>query len=106
MHYVDADDGRMCSADPAERNADGEWPADSIHWTTDSVICVECPSIEEAVSDPAITAEMARSVMDTHGPCSDRGAWSDLVRRVQALAEALSGIDPDDFGAKAEGGAA
>ena len=114
LHYIDHSDGRMVSAVPVHE-IDGEWyDADGgdvvdidevIHdfggghsvlggWSSDSVVALECPEIEDAIEHPEAAAQMAREVM-THAACSDRTAWRELIIAIQAAGEAMSDIDAD-----------
>lgn len=120
LYYIDAEDGRLAEAvaveevEPAEgeegkwEDADGcEWGADdvtydgsggwvlrTVEWSEGSVVRLEVPDLEDAIAHPATVAEMVEA-LDTHGACSDRKSWAELVRSIQKAAEELDGIDPD-----------
>lgn len=85
LYYVDAEDGRMAQLDD-----DGK-----IEWTEESVVRLECPSVEDALQSPGETAEMAEAVIQYHSPESDMAEWAQLIRAVRAAAEALEDIDLD-----------
>lgn len=87
-YYLDTDDGRIAFA--PNRGQD-------IEWTDESMIRLECPDIDDAMEYPAMVAEMAQAVIDTHGTLSDRKAWAELVRQIQVAGEAVSDIDADDL---------
>lgn len=104
LHYIDAADGRMISADAVdEGDEDGDDVLRDIggcayrvgDWSDESVVRLECPDIEDAVRHPAEFAAMARAVADTHGAESDTAEWRDLIARVRAAADALDGIEID-----------
>lgn len=111
LYYIDIDDGRMIAAEEVsedEQDEDGEWPADVIHdlggthsrlgdWSDNSVVRVECPSIDDALEHPAIVAEMAQAVIDHHHVESDCGEWRMLIESIRNAAEALEDIDVDDL---------
>ena len=92
---LNPDDGRICVGRRV-RSDEGEDEIE-LDWTDESVVRIECPGIEEAVWHAAEVAEMARAVIDRHGPRSDRKAWADLIRAIRDAAKALDEIDPDDF---------
>ena len=73
---------------PEPKKFDGE-----ISWTDESCVEVDCPSVEDAMDYPQITAEMARSVVDYHHTESDVNEWSELLSKVRTLTEALEGIE-------------
>jgi hypothetical protein len=88
LAYIDESDGRL-AARPGwtEEGTSGEH---ELEWSDDSVVRIECPSIEDAIEHPAIVAEMVRSVIDYHGVCSDRKEWHDLIQQIQSASEELS----------------
>lgn len=114
LYYVDADNGRLASRDTVdlddeECDDDGE-PTDPdicydhddgeyfrIEWSDASVVCIECPTIEEAIEHPDVAAEMAQAVIDTHGPASDKAAWRKLIIAIREAAEAVADVDVDDL---------
>lgn len=66
-------------------------------WTDESVVELVCPDIDEAMEHPVEVAEMARAVINTHSPMSDRAEWKKLVEAIQEAGEALSSIDADNL---------
>ena len=107
LYYVEENSGRMIGAKTAVKIGD-EWPSDVIHemggdhvrlgeWSKNSVVCVACPDIEDAMEYPTIVAAMAQSVINHHGPCSDRAAWKNLITLMQQAAEEVENIDLSDF---------
>lgn len=93
---IDPSDGRLATGEDSY-DEDGDWDG-GLEWSDDSVVRVERPSADDAVERPALVAEMARSVVDYHGPCSDRAAWRRLIEQIREAAEALEDIDADDLG--------
>lgn len=87
LYYVDAEDGRVASKDE-----DGD-----IQWTDESEIELACPSIEEAIDNPKEAAEMAKSVIDTHGDESDKDDWRKLVKAIKEAADAFEDIDEGEL---------
>lgn len=83
---IDPDDGREATL------ADGE-----VDWSDESVIELVCPSIEDAVDDPATVAIMVQAVIDHHHAASDCGEWRRLIEAMRAAAAALDDIDLDDL---------
>lgn len=109
LHYIDSHDGRMCSAVAEEKPADphaagiyadmgGGWFSMG-GWSDESEVCIDCPDADEALEHPETVAMMAQAVIDYHGPMSDRQAWGNLVRSIQAAGDALRKIDADDIAA-------
>lgn len=91
---INPETGRLAhGVDPA---GDEEWDGE-IDWEEDSCVCIECPSIEDAIDDPKTTATMAQAVIDHHSAESDTEEWAQLIRRIRAAAEALEDIDLDDL---------
>lgn len=114
LYYLDASDGRLIEAEEVsedECDEDGEWPTDTFsamdgcryrryrltEWSENSVVCLTCPDVEEAIEHPHEVAEMAQAVIDYHSAESDTGAWRDLIAGIRTAAAALDGIDLDDF---------
>lgn len=104
--YVDETDGRVLRTEPWEgQDNNGKAVYTDIgggeyvlgDWSSESEVCVTCPDEDDALSYPEIFAEMARSVIDHHGPMSDRRAWRELISRIKEAADALDGIDADDI---------
>jgi hypothetical protein len=108
-HYIDSDDGRMCSAlpiyDEEARDEDGDlldgvYCSEGIYfrvgdWTDESVVKVKCPDIDDAIKYPEIAAQMARSVSDHHYAESDRQAWKNLVAGIRNLSESFADMTLD-----------
>lgn len=105
LHYIDPTDGRSVSAEPAEEGDEeayrdfGGGYFTIGEWSAESEVRIECPDIEDAIEHPAIVAEMAREVIDHHGAESDLAAWKELILAIRGAAEAIEGIDVDDFDA-------
>lgn len=110
LYYVDHTDGRMIGRSEVDDCEDGTYTdEDAVHhdfggghflvgdWSDESVVSIECPSIEDAIEYPEIVAEMAQSVIDYHFPMSDRAEWKKLIEAVKEAADALSDIDADDL---------
>lgn len=109
LYYLDLDDGRLIGTEEvgAGEKIDGEWPDDAIHvdcdvvrlgeWSDGSVVCIECPDIDDAIKHPALVAEMAKSVIAYHIANSDCDAWKTLIRSICGAASELEDIDLDDF---------
>lgn len=109
LYYLDLDDGRLIGAEEAEDTwEDGEQPDDVIadmgggysrlgDWSDGSVVCIDCPDLDDAMEDPALVAEMAKAVIAHHGEESDRAAWKSLIETIRAAATALEDIDADDL---------
>lgn len=76
---------------------DDDYAGQPIVWTDDSMVRVECPSLQDAIQHPRAVAEMARAVCLYHGPRSDRRAWASLIRQMQAVGEAFAHIDADEL---------
>jgi hypothetical protein len=94
IYYLDLDDGRVAYAPEWEHDLyDGE----EIVWTDDSMICLECPSIDDAIEYPQFAAEMAAAVIETHNANSNKAEWSKIVRAIKAAADAMADIDADDL---------
>lgn len=117
LHYLDASDGRVksCSAPVGEIDEDEETGdrtdedgntvlrdiggcdyVDEGDWSEESVVCLECPSIADALEHPEVAAEMAQAVIIAHGPMSNRSEWAKLVRAIKDAAEAFDDVDADD----------
>jgi len=103
MHYLDIDDGKLKSALLAEEG-DEDATADmgggyftEGDWTDESVVRIECPDVEDALEHPVLAAEMARAVIQRHGPESDVAEWKKLVEEIKSAADAFDKIDADDF---------
>jgi len=94
LYYLDIDDGRIAYCPTWE---DDLYDGQEIVWTSESMVRIECPDIAEAMEHPAMVAEMAQAVIDTHGPLSDRAAWAKLIREMRAIGGAVSRIDADDL---------
>lgn len=94
IYYLDLDDGRLASA---PEWTDDMYDGQDIEWTDESVVCIACPDIEDAIERPALVAEMAQAVIDYHGPESDRDAWKKLIEQIREAAKALEDIDADDL---------
>ena len=60
-------------------------------------VCLVCPSAHDAMTYPQQTAAMAQAVIDTHGECSDRAAWADLIDQMRAAGKAVENIDAADL---------
>lgn len=110
LYYINEDDGRMISAEEVDEDDIDidDLPDNVVHdgaggyarasdWTGYSVVCVACPSIEDALDDPEVVAEMAQSVIDHHSEMSDKAEWKKLIESVNKLHDALEDIDPNDF---------
>lgn len=66
-------------------------------WSDESVVCIECPDIEDAMDEPPMVAEMAAAVISYHHPESPCRKWRELIEQIRAAAEALEDIDIDDL---------
>lgn len=105
LAYVDATDGTVRRAEAVDDDTDEDDVYTDIggceyrigNWSDESEVRVECPDIDDAMDHPQAVAEMAKAVIDHHGPMSDRAAWAALVRRIKAAADAMDDIDADDF---------
>ncbi|MCK9569771.1 hypothetical protein M0R72_12580 [Candidatus Pacearchaeota archaeon] len=109
MYYVDESDGRMLSSESAEADDDDD---DEIltdiggghyregEWTNKSVVCVECPDIDDAIEHPDMVAKMAKAIIDSHHAESDCSAWRKLIESIRSSAEAVEDIDIDSFPAE------
>jgi hypothetical protein len=106
VHYIDATDGRMKSADMVGLNEDDEDDDTIQHdiagcayregkWSSESVVRIECPSLEEAIEETGLVAEMAQSVIDHHYDLSDKAEWKNLIETIREVAEWLEDIDTD-----------
>ena len=96
LYYIDADDGRL--AERADGMIDTDDEPGEVEWTSESVVRLECPSVEDAVEHPAVVAEMAQAVIDYHGAESDREDWRKLIVSIREAAEALEDIGVDALG--------
>jgi hypothetical protein len=104
QYYLDAADGRLISAEYVEDEDEDEDEDETLtdlggckfrvgDWSDDSVVRIECPSIEDAIEAPERVAEMAQAVIDHHAAKSDCGAWQKLIESIRGAAEALEQID-------------
>jgi len=84
---LDPDDGRIATG--AE---DG-----GVKWSDDSVVRIEVPSEDDALTYPTLVAEMVASVIADHGAKSDKAEWKRLVQTLREAADALEGIDTDEL---------
>lgn len=92
---IDPSDGRLAHGVDPDDGAEYEG---EIAWEDDSCVHVEVPDVDEAIEHPSLVAEMAQSVIDHHGPESDRAEWRNLVSILRDAAEAMEDIDLDGFG--------
>ena len=100
LHYIDCDDGRLVSREawndiPEKcgwRDMNGE-PFEVSDWSTESVVRIECPTLEDAVAHPAIFCQIVESVVEFHYPMSDVEAFRALIGQIRAAAEAIEDID-------------
>lgn len=90
LYYLDLDDGRIAFAPAWE---DDLYDGQEIVWTSESMVRIECPDMADAARCPDPIADMARAVIDTHGPLSDRAAWAKLIREMRAIGGAVPRID-------------
>jgi hypothetical protein len=91
LYYLDLEDGRLASSP--------EWTEDvyqgqDIEWTDESVVRIECPSLEDAMEVPETAAAMLRAVRDTYYDCSDCGEWLALLLKIKAASEAFEKFGP------------
>lgn len=102
LYYLDASDGRLREAESTDDEAtdDNDVYADIGggtyrvgDWSDESVVRVDVPEIEDALAHPELVAAMAQSVIDYHGPESDRAEWKKLIESIRAAAEAVEDID-------------
>ena len=98
IYYLDIDDGRVASAPDWTKDTYAGQP---IEWTSESAVCIRCPSIEDALEHPALVAEMVQAIIDHHHPESDCTAWRRLIESIRTAAAALEDIDLDDLPALA-----
>ncbi len=90
LYYLDADSGRLAQLEGDEDDEDRE-----IAWTDESVVCLDLPSLSDALECLTEVAEMAAAVRDHHSAESDTDKWdrlaviSDAKSDADALIEAL-----------------
>lgn len=92
LAYLDLDNGRLATS---PEWTEGEYDGQPISWSDESVVCLECPDIQEAIDDPDVFAEMAAAVAELHGaesPCSE---WSKMLAAIRELAESIEDIEID-----------
>lgn len=94
-YYLDTTDGRL--AQMVDTEDEGGETSQEVEWSDDSVVCLLCPEIDDAIAHPEMVAEMAQAVIDYHGPRSDRAEWKKLIQSIRDAADALADIDLDDL---------
>lgn len=84
MVYIDTDDGRACHLDIGD-------------WTDDSVVCIDVPTIDEALQHPDLARSMWTSVRSYHYSCSDISGWKELIdelKEIEGAVQTLRGYGP------------
>jgi hypothetical protein len=90
---IDPSDGRIGHGVDNE-DEEEDWSGE-IQWEDESSVCVDCPSIEDAVGKPDIVAEMASAAIGIHYDHSDLEEWEELVTAIRKAADEFSDIDFD-----------
>jgi len=92
---INPSDGRIGHGmDNDEEDEEEDWSG-KIQWEDESSVCVDCPSIKDAVEKPAIVAEMARAAIEIHCDHSNLKEWEELVTAIRKAADKFSDIDFD-----------
>jgi hypothetical protein len=94
LYYLDKDDGRLASS---PEWTDDLYSGQPVEWTDESVVRIECPSIEDAIQSPTLVAEMAQAIIDYHNAESDLAMWHKLLVEIRNVAKAIEDIDLDDL---------
>jgi len=92
LYYLDTDDGRLAYAPDW---TDDLYNGQEIKWSDKSVVILECPSVEDTIEHPEITAEMAETVIRYKS--SNANEWLQLISSIQDVAEKISRINVDEL---------
>lgn len=65
----------------------------SLTWSSDSLICLDVPSEEDALDYPLNMAAMARLAFEVHDDRSPLGEWRRLLGIIRTAAKAIEGIE-------------
>lgn len=84
LAYVDSADGRAMQAGV-------------VGWSTDSVVRLECPTIQEAAAEPYTAAQMARAVLEHHSARSNVREWARLLSQIDEMVNEFRLISLTDF---------
>lgn len=89
--YIDTDDGRCCMQDASDASDEdalvdigGSYYTIS-DWSEHSVVRLEVPSIDDALSHPEMALQMGRQAVRYHGACSDITGWRELLAELAEL---------------------
>jgi hypothetical protein len=89
LAYLDLDNGRLATS---PEWTEGEYDGQPIEWTDESVVCLECPDIQEAIDDPEVFAEMAAAVAELHDAESNCREWAKMLASIRKLAECVEDV--------------
>mgnify|MGYP000844097660 FL=1 len=92
LAYLDLDNGRLATSPDWDRD---EYAGQPIEWTDESVVCLECPDIQEAIDEPGVFAEMAAAVAEIHDAESNCREWAKMLASIRKLAECIEEVQID-----------
>lgn len=103
MVYIDTNDGRACHQVPCDPDTEGclmdiggQYYTIG-DWTEDSVVCIDVPTIDDALEHPDFVRSMWVSMRSYHYACSDFLAWKELMdelKKIEGAVQTLRAYSP------------